>query len=136
MSPQRLRCLLAVAVLVVPVAIVAPGFVRGERNRAEADSSLSQYARTYAPPPPFHWRQSNERLLAGIVAHVPSHASVAVAGGKLDTGWTRWLAYVIAPRQLTNVPTRWTIVFAETPREAQLRPAHAWRYGRDWLVER
>ena len=96
----------------------------------------STSAPVYSTPPPFRWRLANPKLLAGIVEHVPAHESISIVDGNLETGLTRWLAYSIAPRQLTKAPAHWTIVFSETPAQAKLHPAHAWRYRRDWLVER
>jgi hypothetical protein len=131
--PRRLRSLLVVGVLVVPIALTTPSFVRSERS----DAAASSRAPVYSDPPPFSWRQSNPALIAGIVEHVPAHESVSVVNAPLETGWIRWLAYSIAPRQLTgDGPAHWTIVFRKTPAQAGLHPAHAWRYGDDWLVER
>ena len=130
--PRRVRGLLVAAVLVVPIALGTPRAVRAERSDADASARDS----LYATPPPFKWHLANPELLAGVVARVPAHASVSVVNGNLATGWMRWLAYSIAPRQLTNVPARWTIVFGETPAQAGLHPAHAWPFPPDWLVER
>jgi hypothetical protein len=128
--PRRVRGLLAVAVLLVPIALAAPGFVRAERRDARASARASVYTR------PLRGRQVNHALLAGIIEHVPAHESVSVVNAQLETGWIRWVAYSIAPRQLTETPARWTIVFGKTPAQARLHPAHAWRYANDWLVER
>jgi hypothetical protein len=128
--PQRLRPLLVVGVIVVPIALGTPRFVRAERNQAALTSSR------FSPPPPFYWPQINPKLLRGIVAHVPAHASVAMVNGDLGTGWARWLAYAIAPRQLMTGSKKWTIVFGETPQKAGLYPTRSWRYGADWLVKR
>jgi hypothetical protein len=133
--PRRVRSLLVVAVLIVPIALAAPRFVRAERRDA-TQARTSASASAYSTPPPFKWRLANPPLLAGIVEHVPAHASISVVDGNLETGVTRWLAYAIAPRQLVDAPARWTIVFSESPEEAGLHPAHAWRYGQDWVVER
>jgi hypothetical protein len=124
---RNLRCLLAVAVLLVPVALVAPGYLRVELARADGDQSV------FAPPPRV---QYNEALTVGVVEHVPPHAVLATVGAHFATAGTRWIAYVIAPRELTNGRTRWTIVFGETPQQAHLHPVRSWRYGADWLVER
>ena len=126
-SPH-LRCLLAVAVLVVPVALVAPGYLRGELHRANGERSV------FAPP--YVMPQYDEALTVGVVAHVPSHASLATVGADLRKSWMHWVAYVIAPRQLTNARAQWTMVFGETPQQAHLHPVRSWRYGADWLVER
>ena len=96
--PRRLRWVLVVAVCVVPIALAAPQFVRAERSDAAASARASVYSR----PPPFKWRKSNPALLAGIVDHVPAHESVSIVNATLETGWIRWLAYSIAPRQLTR----------------------------------
>jgi hypothetical protein len=130
--PRRFRWTLVVAVCVVPIAFGASKFVRLERSAAAASARRS----VYADPPPFRWRKINPALLAGIVDHVPAHESVSVANAPLETGWMRWLAYSIAPRQLTDGPANWTIVFDETPEQAGLHPAHAWKYRNDWVVER
>jgi hypothetical protein len=124
-TPRRLRSLLVVAVLVLPIALGTPRFVRMERSDAAASATT-----------PFHWRLANPSLIAGIVEHVPAHESVSIANGNLETGWLRWLAYSIAPRQLTDGRARWKIVFGETPGRAGVHyTVHEWRYGQDWLVE-
>lgn len=128
----RRRLLLVAGVLVLPIALATPRALLTERSAATESARLS----LYAPPPPFRWREANPILIAGIVETVPAHASVSVVNGNLETGWARWLAYSIAPRQLTNLPTRWTIVFGKTPERAGLHPVHKRAYGRDWLVER
>ncbi len=130
-TPRRLRWSLVVAVLVVPVALGTPMFVRMERSDAAASAGVSPYS---LPGPP-RWRVANPSLLAGIVEHVPAHESVSVVNANVQTGWIRWLAYSIAPRQVTEGPAHWTIVFGEPPAQAGLKPTHAWRYGQDWLVE-
>jgi len=127
---RSLRSLLAVAVLIVPLALVASGDVRGEVRAANG------YQSAFALPPGVPARQYNRALIVGVLAHVPPHASLTTVGAHVGTAWTRWVPYVIAPRQLTNTRARWTIVFGETPKHAQLHPVSAWRYGDDWLVER
>jgi len=124
---RHLGCLLAVAVLVVPLALVAPGYLRYEVDRANGNWSA------FTPPPRV---QYNEALTVGVLAHVPSHASVGTVGAHLGATWTRWVAYVIAPRELTTAREQWTMVFGETPQQAHLHPVRSWRYGADWLVER
>ncbi len=128
MNVPRLRSVLAVAVLVVPLALVAPSYVRGEVHRANG------YSEAFVLPNGVRSHQYNAALAAGVVAHVPRHASLGVVGAHVGAAWTKWLAYAIAPRQLTNARARWTIVFGTTPRQAHLRPVRAWRYGADWLV--
>ncbi len=131
-APRRFRVLLVVAVCLVPIVLAAPKYVRLERS----DAAASARASVYSSPPPFKWTKSNRRLIAGIVDHVPAHASVTLANAPFTAGWMRWLAYSIAPRQLVDGPAKWTLVFDETPAQAKLYPAHAWRYRNDWLVEK
>lgn len=130
--PRRLRWVLVVGVLVVPIALATPSFVRGERS----DAAASERASPYSNPPPFKWSKGNPELAAGIIEHVPAHATVSVVNAHVETGWIRWLAFLVAPRQLTDAPAHWTIVYGETPSQADLHPAHAWSYRDDWLVER
>ena len=126
---RELRTFIAVAVLIVPIAIVAPSAIGGEVTRANGSDVV--YGPPYGNPLPTY----NEALARGVVAHVPPHASVAVIGTNLASVEMRWVGYVIAPRQLTSEPARWTLVFGETPVTAGLFPRRAWRYGSDWLVE-
>jgi hypothetical protein len=121
---------LAVAVIVLPVALVAPGYVRGEVQKANGSMAV------FPAPLEIPRREYNEALAVGVVAHVPPHASLAAIGTPLAAYGMRWLAYVIAPRQLTDATAQWTIVFGETPQQAHLHPVRSWRYGADWLVER
>ena len=130
LGSRHLRGLLAVAVLVVPVALVAPGQLRGELHRANINLSV------FAAPNGVPSRQYNQALIVGVVEHVPLHASLATVGANLRTNGARWAAYVIAPRQLTEARSQWTLVFGETPQQAHLHPVRSWRYGADWLVER
>ena len=127
--PRQLRCLLAVAVLLVPLALVAPDYLRGEVHRANG------FHEAFAPPYGVPTEDYNKALTIGVVAHVPAHASVAAVGARLTAAWTRWVAYVIAPRLLTTGRAQWTMVFGETPQQAHLHPVRSWRYGADWLVE-
>jgi hypothetical protein len=129
--PRRARMLLVVAVLLVPIVLASPWFVQKEREAASASARSS----IYSTPPPFRWHEANERLIEGVLAHVPAHESVWVVNGRFETGWVRWLAYSIAPRQLTNAHARWAIVFGKTPAQAGLHPIHAWPYRGYWLVE-
>lgn len=128
--PQRLRWLLVVAVLVVPIALATPSFVRAEQQQAGIRSAQ------FAPPPPFYMPEISPALIGGIVANVPPHASITMVNGDFETGWARWLAYEIAPRQLVTKSTTWTIVIGETPKKAGLFPMGSWHYGANWLVER
>jgi hypothetical protein len=76
---------------------------------------------------------------------VPDDASVSVVprGGAearrifLQTGWIRWFAFAIAPRLVDEgTDASWVVVVGQTPREAQVDIRRAWRFGRDWLVQR
>jgi hypothetical protein len=131
----HLRTLLAVAVLLLPLALWAPGNIRAELRSANGYSAV--FAVPYGVVPGrFAY---NKALVAGVIEHVPPHASLATAGASpadLGTAWTRWVPYVIAPRQMTTGQAKWTMVFGETPQQANLRPVRGWRYGADWLVER
>ena len=122
--------MLAVAILILPLAVDGPSYLHGEVRRANGVASV------FAPPYKFPLGQFNKALAAGVVAHVPAHAHVAAIGAvQLDRDGARWLAYVIAPRQLTTGQEQWTIVFGETPQQAHLHPVHSWQYGKDWLVK-
>jgi hypothetical protein len=128
----HLRTLIAVAVLVVPLALVAPKDIRSEVQRPKG------YRAVFALPYGVTGHRYNVALVMGVVAHVPPHASLATAGvgpKELGTIWTRWVPYVIAPRQMTISRAKWTMVFGETPQQAHLHPVRSWRYGADWLVE-
>jgi hypothetical protein len=130
--PRRLRSLLVVGVLVVPIALATPRFVRTERSEAAASGRVPAYSN----PPPFRWRKTNPALIAGIIEHVPAHESVSLVNANPQTGWIRWLAYSIAPRQLTRGRVPWTIVYGETPAQAGVHfTTQEWKYGDDWLVE-
>jgi len=127
LGSPRVRTLIAVAVLILPLAAGGPGYLRSEVRTASRHQSV------FAPPPSIHY---NQALTRGVIKHVPSHASVAAVGTSLAEGWTRWIAYLIAPRELTDGQAKWTMVFGQTPQQAHLHPVHAWQYGADWLVER
>jgi hypothetical protein len=121
------------AILILPLAVGGPSYLHGELRRANGGTSV------IAPPYKFPLGQFNKALAAGVVAHVPAHAQVAAVGSvELDRDGARWLAYVIAPRQLTtDRAAHWWLVFGETPQQAHLdHGVRGWRYGKDWLVER
>src|SRR5439155_22133986 len=120
LGSRDLRGLLAVTVIILPLAAGGPGYLRSEVRNANRHQSV------FAPPPSIHY---NQALTRGVMKHVPSHASVAAVGTSLAQGWTRWVAYLIAPRQLTDGTAQWTMVFGETPQQAHLGPVHFWRYG-------
>ena len=127
LGSPRGRTLIAVAVLILPLAAGGPGYLRSEWRTASRHQSV------FAPPPSIHY---NQALTRGVIKHVPLHASVAAVGTSLAEGWTRWIAYLIAPRELTDGTAQWTMVVGQPPQQAHLHPVHSWQYGADWLVER
>jgi len=130
LESRQLRCWLAVAIIAIPVLAVSPSHLRAELRAANGNMAR------FPPPNGVSPRDYNQKLARGVVARVPAHASVAAVGAVLSESWTRWVAYAIAPRQLTTGSAQWTMVFGETPQQAGLHPRRAWRYGADWLVER
>jgi hypothetical protein len=138
------RSLLAVVVLVVPLALTLGSTVRNDVDAIRAHSRLTDVQANVVPPYDYGASQ-NVPLLLGIRRHVPDDARVSFVprGGAAEqrlfiaTGWIRWAGFVITPR-LVDEGTRcpWLVLVGRTPRSAGVKPRRSWRYGRDWLVER
>jgi hypothetical protein len=138
------RSLAAGAVLVVPLAFTIPQTIRHDADAVRAHSRLTAVEATVVPPFGFG-ASRNVPLLLGIRQLVPADASVSFAprGGAvgrrlfIETGWIRWVAFVIAPRRVDAGPgARWLVLLHRSPREAHVHARRARRFGNDWLVER
>jgi hypothetical protein len=138
------RSLVASAVLVVPIALTLGSTVRKDVDAIREHSRLSAVQADVVPPFGFG-ASRNVPLLLGIRRIVPDDASVSFLprGGDeerrifVQTGWIRWVAFVIAPRLVdAGAGARWVVLVDRAPRTADLQPRRAWRFGRDWLVER
>ena len=138
------RSLVAAAVLALPVAVTLGSTVRKDVDAIRTHSKLTSVEANVVPPFGFG-ASRNVPLLLGIRRVVPERASVSFLprGGAqarrifVQTGWIRWVAFVIAPRLVDAGPAaRWAVLVDRTPRGAGIRPRRAWRFGRDWLVER
>ena len=138
------RSLAAGAILAVPVALTIGSAVRHDVDAIREHSRLGAVEAEVVPP--FSFRPSrNVPLLLGIRRLVPPDASVSFLprGGAearrifVQTGWIRWVAFAIAPRLVDAGPrARWAVLVDRSPGSAGIRPRRAWRFGRDWLVER
>ena len=138
------RPLVAGAVLVVPLAFTVPHTVRHDVDLFRDHASLTEAEVTVVPPFGFG-ASRNVPLLLGIRRLVPDDASVSVVPPGdaearrifIQTGWIRWVGFAIAPRRVDEgTDAGWVVVVGQTPREAQVDVRRAWRFGRDWLVER
>jgi hypothetical protein len=138
------RSLAAGAVLALPVALTLGSTVRGDVDAIRAHSRLSAVQADVVPPFGFG-ASRNVPLLLGIRRLVPRDASVSFVprGGArarrifVQTGWIRWVGFVIAPRLVdAGAGARWVVLVDQPPSSAGFRPRETWRFGRDWLVER
>jgi hypothetical protein len=138
------RSLAAGAILAVPVALTLGSTVRHDVDAIRKHSRLSAVEAEVVPPFGFG-ASRNVPLLLGIRRIVPEDSSVSFVprgGGEarrtfVQTGWIRWVAFVIAPRLVdAGAGARWVVLVDQSPRSVGLRPRRAWRFGRDWLVER
>jgi hypothetical protein len=138
------RSLVAGAVLAVPVALTIGSTVRKEVDAIREQSNLTAVEANVVPPFGFG-ASRNVPLLLGIRRIVPDDASISFLprGGDqarrifVQTGWIRWVAFVIAPRFVDAGPdAHWVVLVDRSPRAAGIRPRRAWRFGRDWLAER
>jgi hypothetical protein len=138
------RSLVAGAVLVVPIALTLGSTVRKDVDAIREQSRLTAVEADVVPPFGFG-ASRNIPLLLGIRRIVPEDASISFLprGGSearrifVQTGWIRWVAFVIAPRLVdADAGARWAVLVDRTPRTAGIQPSRAWRFGRDWLVER
>ena len=138
------RSLVASAILAVPVALTLGSTVRNDVDAIREHSRLTAVEADVVPPFDFG-ASRNVPLLLGIRRIVPEDASVSFVprGGDdarrifVQTGWIRWVGFVIAPRLVdAGAGSRWVVLVDRSPRVAGMRPRRAWRFGRDWLVER
>jgi hypothetical protein len=147
----RSRGPLSVAALAFPIALMLVQTVRHDARAIDRNFGLTPVEAEIAPP--LNWpAYRNDRLLLAIRRLVPADASLSFlpggrwSGGRtpaearriyVQTGWVRWVAFVIAPRTVVAGPgAPWAVLVDQAPTEAGIRPRHAWRYGHDWLVER
>jgi hypothetical protein len=138
------RSLVACAVLVLPLALTVPKTIRHDVDAVREHSHLTAVEAGFVPPYDYG-ASTNVPLLLGIRRIVPSDARVSFIprGGAearrilVQTGWIRWVGFVIAPRLVdAGAGARWAVLVHRTPREAGVRVSRAWRFGDDWLVER
>jgi hypothetical protein len=149
--PQRHRALLAVPVLVLPVALTLVDTVHHEKSAIDRYFGLTPVEAEVDPP--LRWRAyENVELLRAMRRLVPADATISfLPGGRwtetrtpdmarsnyLQTGWVRWVAFVTAPRIVVpGADADWTVLVDQSPSEAGIRFRRAWRFGNDWLVQR
>jgi hypothetical protein len=118
----------AAVVLLVPVLATLPRTLIHERRHAQHVAALA---------PPVYWpRDTNVPLLAAMQRRIPLDATIAFRGDRplyLQSGWVRWVAFVLAPRRVVDGnDADWVVVVGRKP---NLTGA-ASRYGRAWLVQR
>jgi hypothetical protein len=138
------RSLAAGAVLVVPIALTLGSTVRKDVDAIREHSRLSAVEADVVPPFDFG-ASRNVPLLLGIRRIVPDNARISFVprGGAearrifVQTGWIRWVGFVIAPRLVdAGARARWVVLVDGSPRSVGIHARRAWRFGRDWLVER
>jgi hypothetical protein len=138
------RSLAAGVVLAIPVALTLGSTVHKDVDAIRAHSRLNEVQADVVPPIDYG-ASENAPLLVGIRRIVPrdAHVSFIPRGGHpaqqifIATGWIRWVGFVIAPRLVdAGERSRWVVLVGRTPQSAGIRPRRAWRFGRDWLVER
>jgi hypothetical protein len=138
------RSSFAAAFLAVPVALTLSATVRRDVAAIGEHSRLTAVEASVVPPFGFG-ASRNVPLLLGIRRIVPEDASVSFVppGGDearrifVQTGWIRWVGFVIAPRLVdAGAGAHWVVLVGWPPRSAGIQPRRAWRFGRDWLVER
>jgi hypothetical protein len=136
---------IAVLVLLLLVVLWLPGTlasdVRGLR------SALGHSARTRAETTGPGARAGADLALLRLArATIPAGAPYAVLttrrwreqhSATAREGGGSWTQFALAPRvQVTRRAARWLLVMDSSPQAAGVaRPAHAWRTGRDWLVQ-
>jgi hypothetical protein len=138
------RSLVAAVVLAFPIALTLGSTIREDVDAIREHSRLSDTGANVVPPFGFG-ASRNVPLLRGIRRIVPVDARISFLprGGDearrifIQTGWIRWVAFVIAPRLVAAGPgARWAVLVDRSPSSAGMHPRRAWRFGRDWLVER
>ena len=118
----------AALVLLVPVVVTLPLTLVHERRHAHHVAALT---------PPLHWPlDANVPLLAAMARRIPPGATIAFRGVRpmyVESGWVRWVAFTLAPRQVVGGDDAdWVVVVGRKPALA----GAAKRYGRAWLVKR
>jgi hypothetical protein len=138
------RSLVAAAVLAVPVVLTLGSTVRKDVDEIRQHSRLTEVEADVVPPFDFG-ASRNVPLLLGIRRIVPEDARISflpVGGDEarrifVQTGWLRWVAFVIAPRLVDpGAGAPWAVLVGRTPRSAGIESRRTWRFGPDWLVER
>jgi hypothetical protein len=138
------RSFVAGWILILPVALTLGSTVRKDSHAIRDQRRLTAVQAEVVPPYRFPG-YANVPLLLGIRRLVPPDGRLAFAvrgGGAarriyVQTGWVRWLAFVVAPRRVVAGPgSPWVVVVGRSPGEAGIRGRRAWRFGRDWLVQR
>ena len=138
------RSLVACALLVLPLALTVPRTIRRDVDAIREHARLSAVEAGFVPPYDYG-ASTNVPLLRGIRRLVPSDESVSFIprGGPearrifVQTGWIRWVGFVIAPRLVDAGPgAPWVVLVHQTPTQAGIPGRRAWRFGHDWLVER
>jgi hypothetical protein len=138
------RSLAAGVVLAIPVALTLGSTVHSDVDAIREHSRLTEVQANVVPPYDYG-ASENVPLLLGIRRIVPDDARISFVprGGLaaqrlfIATGWIRWVGFVIAPRLVdAGVRSPWLVLVDEAPATAGIHPKRAWRFGRDWLVER
>jgi len=149
--PERRRALLAVPVLVLPIALTLADTLHDEKRAIDRYFGLTPIEAEVDPP--LRWPEyENVELLLAIRRLVPADATISfLPGGRwsetrtaaearsiyLQSGWVRWVAFVIAPRIVVpGTDASWTVLVDQSPSEAGVQFRRAWRFGSDWLVQR
>lgn len=141
------RQALALAVLLVPVAVSAPGRAasladgtRRDAGRGDGEAGLA------APRAATEGR--NLKLLFAAEERIPWGSDYGIVRGELPADATAregraraygiaWMQYRLAPRVAKlGADAPWVLVFDSTPEQAGISPRRAWRFGDDWLLER
>lgn len=122
------RPLLVTVLLLVPLALTLPTTIRQERGGAHHVAGVA---------PPVHWpHDTNVPLLAAMQARIPAGATIAFRGDRpryVQSGWVRWVAFVLAPRRIVEGgDADWVVVVGRAPHLT----GTAWKFGRSWLVKR
>jgi hypothetical protein len=121
------RAVAAAVVLLVPVVVTLPTMLLHERRHAHHVDALT---------PPVNWpHDANVPLLAAMAKRIPEDATIAFRGDRplyVQSGWVRWVAFTLAPRQIVEGENAdWIVVVGRKP-PASLGTAE--RFGRAWLV--
>ncbi len=141
------RPALALAALLVPVSLTAPGTAKELVEKARRDAELGPAAAALAATPSAT-RGRNLPLLYEAERRITPGSDYGIVRGRPREGQTgrrvrarsygiAWMQFRLAPRVAKRgADAPWVLVFDSTPEREGIPARRTWQFGNDWLVQR